>query len=114
MRSYPTKWVAEQQPIKMHIKIHEAYRSIVALADSDIIGQTFIEGIRQIEVRPNFFEGDKKTKEEIIQILKEMNQEDATFNIVGKESIETALEAGIINKEGIMKIDNVPVALGLF
>ena len=98
----------------MHIKIHESYRTIVALADTDIIGKTFEEGIKQIEVNPNFFKGEEKNKEEIIKILQEMNQEDAIFNIVGREAVETALEAGIIKEHGVIKIQDVPLALGLF
>ena len=98
----------------MHIKIHESYRTIVALADTDIIGKTFEEGIKQIEINPNFFQGEEKNKEEIIKILQEMNQEDAIFNIVGKEAVETALEAGIIGEHGVIKIQDVPIALGLF
>jgi len=98
----------------MHIKIHESYRKVVALADSDIIGKTFTEGIKQIEVRPSFFQGDKISKQEALKTLQEMDQEDATFYIVGKEAVETALEAGIIQKHGITNIDNIPVALGLF
>ena len=97
----------------MQIKIHDSYRKIVALTDSNIIGQTFTQDNRQIEVKPNFFEGEEKNKEEAIEILKDMNKEDATFYIVGKKSIETALEANIISKEGIITIDNIPVALGL-
>lgn len=98
----------------MYIKIHESYRIIVALADSELIGKIFEEDIRRIEVRASFFAGEKKSKKEIIEILKEMDKEDATFNIVGNKSISTAIEAGIINEEGVMKIDNVPIALGLF
>jgi len=98
----------------MFIKKHEAYRNIVAVADSDLIGKTFEEGIKQIEVRESFFKGDKKTKEELLEIMQNFNAEDATFNIVGNKSIETALEAGIIEQHGVMKIDNVPIALGLF
>jgi len=97
----------------MQIKIHESYRKIVAVADTDLIGKTFFEGIRQIEVKPNFFKGEEKNKEELIELLKDMEKEDATFNIVGKESIEAALEARIISKDGIFLIDNVPIALGL-
>ncbi len=97
----------------MHIKIHEAYRTIVALADSNIIGKKFEEGIKQIEIRPNFFQGEEKPRNEVIKILKRMESEDALFNIVGKESIETALEAGIIKKHGIIEIQGVPIALGL-
>ena len=97
----------------MMIKIHNSYRTIVALADTDLIGKTFEEGIRQIEIKPGFFQGEEKNKKEIIEILKDMQKEDATFNIVGKEAVECALKAGIIKKEGIIMIKNVPVALVL-
>jgi hypothetical protein len=97
----------------MKIKIHEAYRTIVALADSDLIGKKFTEGIRQIEIKPYFFDGEEKNYSEVLEILKDMEKEDATFNIVGSESIEVALDAGVISKEGIFTIDNVPVALVL-
>ena len=97
----------------MNLKIHNAYRVIVAISDTNLIGKTFEEGIKQIIVRPNFFQGDEKSREEVIEILKDMNKEDATFNIVGQESISCALEAGIIAKHGIFKIDKIPIALGL-
>jgi len=95
----------------MQLKIHDSYRKIVALTDTDLIGKTFEQDIRQIEVKPGFFQGEEKNKQEILKILKDMNKEDATFNIVGEESTNTALEAGIINKQGIIKIDNIPIAL---
>jgi len=98
----------------MHIKIHESYRKIVALCDESLIGKTFTEGIKQIEVRPNFFNGEKTSKKEAIKTLQDMNKEDATFFIVGKESVQTALDAKVISKKGIMNIEEVPVALGLF
>ena len=46
--------------------------------------------------------------------MRDFDKEDATFNIVGKESIKAALDAGIIQEHGITKIDNIPIALGLF
>lgn len=97
----------------MKIKIHQAYRTIVALCDSDLIGKTFEEGNKSITLNPHFFDGDEKSKKEIIKILQDMNKEDATFNIVGKESVQTALEAGIIKEHGIILIDNIPIALVL-
>ena len=97
----------------MYIKIHKAYRMIIALADSDLIGKNFEEGKKQIEVKSSFFKGEKKTRDEVIKILKSMYKEDATFNIVGKESISCALEAGIIKENGIIKIDGIPIALVL-
>ncbi|MBS3076072.1 DUF424 family protein [Candidatus Pacearchaeota archaeon] len=97
----------------MQLKIHEAYRRIIALADTDLIGKTFSEGIKQIEVKQNFFQGQEKSKKEVLKILKDMEKEDATFNIIGKEAVETALEARIISKNGIIEINGIPVALGL-
>jgi uncharacterized protein len=97
----------------MQVKVHDAYRRIVALCDTDLIGKTFSEDKRQIEVRESFFKDMEKSKDEMIKFLKEMEKEDATFNIVGKESVECALVARIISQEGIFTIDNVPVALVL-
>jgi hypothetical protein len=97
----------------MQIRIHNSYRKIVALSDIGLVGKTFEEGIRQIQIKPHFFKGEEKTKEEIIKILKKMHKEDATFNIVGKKSTQAALEAGIIKENGIMKIQDVPIALVL-
>jgi hypothetical protein len=97
----------------MFIKIHEAYRKIVALADAELIGKKFVEDIRQIEIKPHFFQGEKKSEEEIIEILKDMDKEDATFNIVGEKSVQAALKAGIISKDGIIIIDKIPIALVL-
>ncbi len=97
----------------MQIKIHEGYRKTIALSDTNLIGKTFEEHIKEIKIRENFFKGEEKNKQEIIKILKNMQKEDATFNIVGKESVQTALEAGIIDKQGIIEIDNIPIALVL-
>jgi uncharacterized protein len=97
----------------MQIKIHEAYRKIVSVCDTDLIGKTFTEGIKQIEIKESFFQGDEKSFEEVIEILKDMEKEDATFNIVGKESVTAALKAGVISAQGILHIDNVPIALVL-
>jgi len=98
----------------MQLKIHPAYRNIVALTDTDLIGKTFTEGIRQITVTPNFFQDKEVSKEQALKILQDANKEDATFNIVGKEAIETALKAGVIQEHGVIKIDHIPIALGLF
>ena len=88
----------------MLIKTHQAYRKIVALCDTDLLGKAFEEGIKRIELKSGFFQGEEKDKEEVIKILKDMQKEDATFNIVGKESVDCALKAGVIKSEGIIKI----------
>jgi len=97
----------------MFIKIHKSCRTLVALADADLIGKKFDEGKRQMDVRENFYKGSKVNEEEAINMLKIQAMEDATFNIVGKKSIDAAIKAGIITRKGIATIKGIPFALVL-
>jgi len=93
------------------VKIHKTYRDVVAICDSDLIGKKFEQGKFQLDCKESFYKGEEKTKQETISIMKDMSREDCIFNIVGQESVDCALEAGIISKQGIKKIDNIPFSL---
>lgn len=95
----------------MYVKIHEAYRLIVAICDSDILGKKFEDGNMQLDVGERFYKGEEMEKEEIISLLKKYAREDATFIIAGKESIKAAIESGIIDKNAVKKIAGIPHAL---
>ena|SRR3989344_7620826 len=98
----------------MHsLKIHVSYRNAVAIADSDIIGKRFEEGQRQLDIKESFYKGKEIGKEELIQEMIDQTKEDSTFNIVGKNSVAAAIEAGIISKESVGKVQGVPFALVL-
>ena len=98
----------------MHsLKIHVSYRNVVAIADSDIIGKRFEEGQRQLDVKESFYKGKETGKEEVIQEMIDQMKEDSTFNIVGKNSIAAAIEAGILSKESVGRVQGVPFALVL-
>jgi len=97
----------------MYVNIIKSYRDVVAICDKELLGKTFEEGKAQLEVKESFYKGGEKTPEETIKIMKQMSTEDATFNIVGKESTQTALKAGIIDQESIGKIQGIPFALVL-
>jgi hypothetical protein len=95
------------------IKIHKSYRNVIAICDSKLLGKKFTEGIKQLDIRESFYNGKPHSYEETVVIMKVQAQEDATFNIVGPNSIKAALEAGIITQESIGYIDNTPYALVL-
>lgn len=97
----------------MQIKIQKSYRDIVAICDSELLGKRFEQDEFQLDIKESFYKGEEKTKSEVLDIIKKMAIEDATFNIVGREAIDTALEAGIISQEGIKEIQGVPFALVL-
>lgn len=95
----------------MLVKIVKAYRDIVTVCDSNLIGKKFEEGNLQLDLKEDFFKGDELSEEKAIKVMKDMVNEDATFNIVGPESVKAALNAEIISEEGVKKIQGVPFAL---
>jgi hypothetical protein len=97
----------------MFVNIIKSYRDVVAICDKDLLGKKFEEGKLQLDIKESFFKGKEVSKEEASEIMIDMKLEDSTFNIIGKKSVQTALETGIITKEGIKKIDNIPFALVL-
>ena len=94
----------------MLVKIIEAYRDIVTICDSNLLGKKFEEGKFQLDIKENFFNGKELSEEKTIKIMQDMSKNDATFNIVGKKSVNTALKAGIISQKGINKIQGIPFA----
>jgi hypothetical protein len=97
----------------MLVNIIKSYRDVVAICDKELLGKKFEEGNYQLDVKENFFSGKECSEKEVIEIIKKMLEEDATFNIIGKESIELALKTDIIEKEGIKEIQGIPFALVL-
>lgn len=97
----------------MFLKIHKSYRDVIAICDSDLIGKKFEENNFQLDLKENFYKGNKLSEGEIIKTIKSFSREDATFNIVGEKSISSAIKAGIISQEGIKTIQGIPYALVL-
>ena len=97
----------------MLIKIHKAYRYVIGVCDSEILGQTFEEGIRQLNIKDSFFNGEEVAEKELIEKIQDLVKEDATFFIVGKKSVNCAMKAGVVSSEGIQTVQNVQFALVL-
>lgn len=97
----------------MYVKVHSSYRNVIAICDSILLGKKFEEGKRQLDVRENFFKGEEHTFNEVVKLIEINAHEDATFNIVGPESIKAAEEAGLITKENVAHIAKVPFTLVL-
>ncbi len=95
------------------VKIHDARRRIVAICDLDLVGKKFEEGKRQIDVRENFFRESEMNFQDVVELITNEMMDDSTFNIVGEESINAAIEAGLIDEEGVIKIQGIPLALVL-
>ena len=97
----------------LHVKVYNAYRKVVAVCDEGLIGKRFTQGQKLLDVKESFYSGEIMGREKALIIIKSEAADDSTFNFVGKESIELALEAGIIDKKGVMKMQGIPYALSL-
>ncbi len=97
----------------MFLKIHKTYRDVVAVCDSELVGKKFEENNFQLNVKESFYKGEKTTSEKATKLMQKLSEQDATFNIVGEKSVKCALNAGIISKKGIKKIQGIPFALVL-
>jgi len=89
------------------IKIYKKGNDILLGAcDEKLLGKKFEDGKFQIEVKRDFYDGERITSKALIKLL-----EDATIaNLVGKETIKCAIEAGIVDPECIIKINGIPHA----
>ena len=85
----------------------------MAVCDKELLGKVFESGKFQLDVKESFYKGKEVSEEELLEIIRKMSREDATFNIVGKKSINMALKAEIITQEGIKRIKGVPFSLVL-
>jgi len=97
----------------MLVKVHNSYRVTVAICDSNLLDKSFEEAEKEIIIGKNFYGGEEKTESEILKIIQDYSEADATFNIVGPESVALALKAKLIKKDGITKIQEIPIALVL-
>jgi hypothetical protein len=97
----------------MFVNVIRSYRDVVAVCDKELLGKKFEEGKFQLDVKESFFKGKESSRDEAFEIMRDMKLEDSTFNIIGKKSVETALEAGIVNKAGVGNIAGIPFALVL-
>ena len=99
----------------MQVNIISSYRDVVAICDTELLGKQFEseDGKFQLDVKESFYKGEEKTPEETKEIILKMQKEDATFNIAGKESIQIALDAGIITQNNVGEIQGIPFAVVL-
>ncbi|HKL23963.1 MAG TPA: DUF424 family protein [Candidatus Nanoarchaeia archaeon] len=95
----------------MFVRIIKSYRNLAVFCDENLIGKSFEEGEFKLYVKEDFFKGESVSVERAKEIMKDMSKEDATFNIVGEESVKAAIDSEIIKQEDIKKIQGVSYSM---
>lgn len=93
------------------IKVFNSNPKVVSICDYELINKKFEDEKLQLDINENFFKGEIYNKKEAKKFIKNLMNDYATFNIVGKESIKIAIELNLIDKKNILYIKNIPVAL---
>jgi len=96
--------MSEIERKEMCLKTYQQGReTLIAVCDSDILGEKFKEGHLCIEVSPDFFGEEKATGSDV-----EMALLQATMaNFVGCKAVEHAIRLGYVERENVLSIDGV-------
>lgn len=79
---------------------------LLGACDEKLLGKKFEDGKFQIDVKREFYDGERITAKALKKLLG-----DATIaNLVGKDTIKCAIEAGFIDPDCIIKIKGIPHA----
>lgn len=95
------------------VKVHKAYREVVAICDFELLGKKFEEGEIQLDINEHFYGGKEMSSKEALKLLIKKAKEDACFNFVGKRAVALGMEAGLIDKERLITVKGIPHALSL-
>ena len=87
--------------IKKHIN---KGKLLLAIADKDLLGKIYTEGKKQLDLKSNFYKGEKKTNQEIISLIKGSY----IVNAVGEKTISFLEKTGFISTKETLKINNIP------
>jgi len=89
----------------MIAKIHQSNdRALLALCDNDLLGKCFEENDLQLDLSGNFYKGEEKNEEEVLELIAKVN----IVNAIGKECIEFLMKHKMITNENIIKIKDIP------
>jgi len=90
---------------EFYVKIHDNLKGrVVAICDSDLLGKTLEDENFRIDVSKNFYGGDLADEPKVIQML----EKERNLNLIGKNIVELCIKLGIISKENVIFVNNIP------
>jgi hypothetical protein len=79
---------------------------LVAACDEGILGKTLVDGKVRFEVKSSFYKGNRMDVDRALELIGGCT----IANLVGKEIVEKAVEAGLVHPQAILRICGVPHA----
>jgi uncharacterized protein len=78
--------------------------TLVAVCDSELLGETFREGKLKLEVRPDFYRGVRTT---VVDALAAIDAADIA-NLVGQAIVQAAVKRSLVDPSAVLNIGGVP------
>lgn len=97
----------------IYINTHDADEGlIIAMCDESLIGKTLEEGdiFINLDLYASFYKGELVKSEKAMAIIDQSKKRLNSANVIGKEAIEVALQAGLIAKDNVLRVQKVPYA----
>lgn len=93
----------------MIVKIHNfPSGTVLTITDSDLIGQRFEEGKRQLDLTSSFYSGEEKSESEIKKLLKD--EKIGFIHFTGEKSLALGIKEGLVDPKKVVRIKNIPHA----
>jgi hypothetical protein len=81
----------------------DAKHTLVAVCDSDIMGKTYREGKRKLEVKEGFYKGVLSS---IPEALREISSADVA-NLAGNSIVNAAVQEGFVDPSAIVRVAGI-------
>jgi len=97
---------------KVYVKVHDVNdelgypRIVVAICDENVLGRTYSEDDVRLEVNEEFFGGFLADVEEALDYIRQAY----TGMLVGETIVKSAVRAGLIHPESVLRVNGVPYA----
>ncbi|MFA5141410.1 MAG: DUF424 family protein [Candidatus Woesearchaeota archaeon] len=94
--------------VKKHVS--QDGQMILSICDSELIGKTFEEGDKWLDLTSKFYRGTEMSESEILSILPNAH----SVNMVGTKTIDFAIKHKLILKSHVLYVQKVPYAICVF
>ncbi len=84
----------------------QGVQRLIAACDSELLGSTHREGKFKLDVPPSFYDGLRVDSEGLGSYLRSAT----VANLVGKRSIDVAIDLGLVDPANVLVVSGVPHA----
>ena len=77
---------------------------LVSVCDEACLGETYVEDPVRLEVTEEFYGGEEAVEADDAAVVDGLTRADVA-NIVGREAVSVAIEAGIIDEDRVLDVD---------